>query len=93
MMPTCLSPSKLCPKPKIWEFQIFILTTFVPTVHNQSNQTDDFFKPSFCLHMGKQFQKSALPTLFHSVGVSAAHQPHVNARELQTGQMHNLPIS
>ena len=28
--------------------------------------------------MGKEFQKSALPALFHFVRVRAAHQPHVH---------------
>ena len=37
-----------------------------------------FFWCSFCLHIFKEFQKSALSTLFHFVGVRAAYQPHVN---------------
>ena len=36
-----------------------------------------FFWCSLCIYMGKEFQKSALPTLFHFVWVSAALQPHV----------------
>ena len=32
---------------------------------------------SFCIHMGKKFQKSTLPTLFYFVRVRADLQPHV----------------
>ena len=33
--------------------------------------------------MGKEFQKSALPTLFHFVRVRAAFQPHVKKNNIQ----------
>ena len=36
-----------------------------------------FFWFSFCLHMFKEFRKSALPTLFHFVRVRAAFRPYV----------------
>ena len=36
-----------------------------------------FFSSQFCFHMGKEFQKNALPTLFHFVRVRAALQPRV----------------
>ena len=36
-----------------------------------------FFWCSFCIHMGKEFQKSALPSLFHFVRVRASLQLHV----------------
>ena len=36
----------------------------------------------FCIHIGKEFQKSALPTLFHFVRVRAALQPHVISKSL-----------
>ena len=38
---------------------------------------DEILLTSFCFYKGKEFQKSALPTLFNFVGVRAAHQPHV----------------
>ena len=37
----------------------------------------NFFLFSFCLHMGKGFQKSALPTWFNFVGVMAALQSQI----------------
>ena len=36
-----------------------------------------FFLCSLCIHMFKEFQKSALPTFFHFLRVMVAIQPHI----------------
>ena len=41
---------------------------------------NDFFSFYFCLHVGEEFQKSALATLLHFVRVRAALQLHVSLK-------------